>query len=233
MTSTPAQDRMRLGGGLLWFASLLWFFGQYAAQAAWRTPYSLTRNYVSDLGATTCGDFPAGSGRYVCSPLHAVMNTSFVLWGTVWLLGGLLFAAADTRRSGRLSYGLIALGGLGTIVVGLVPENADFTVHSVAAAVQTFAVAAGLAVLGAHLLRTGHRAAGTLTVLVAFTSVAGIVATAAAESSGAFAGIGLGVWERGSLWPLPIWLAAAGTARLWSAITLPRPPYATAAHAAH
>jgi len=210
------QAGLQLAGGLLWFANLVWFFGQFAAQSAWRTPYSVAHNFVSDLGATNCGEFPPGSGSYVCSPLHAVMNTSFVLWGAVWLLGGVLFAfSARLARTGRVAHLLIALGGAGTIVIGFVPENVDFTVHALAALVQTFGVAAGLTILGIQGLRRHHVPTSVLTLLVALASVVGIVATAAAADGGTFAGLGLGVWERIALWPLPIWLAAAGVGQIW------------------
>ena len=213
-----------IAGALLWFSSLLWFFAQFAAASAWRTPYSLARNYVSDLGATSCGHFPIGSTMEVCSPLHAVMNTSFVTWGAVWFVGGLLFAAAPSlSRAARTGYVLIGVGGIGTAVVGFVPENVDFTVHSGAALLQTCAAAAGLAVLAVRALRHGHRLAGWLTTLVAVASVVGIVATGAAEGTGAFLGVDLGIWERISLWPLPIWLATAGIAHLWRIAANPQP----------
>lgn len=220
MTEPLRHPRTEILGALLWFASLMWFFAQFAAQSAWRTPYSLARNYVSDLGATACGHFPSGSAMYVCSPLHAVMNTSFVLWGVVWLLGGIVFATAPgLARAMRTAYVLIGVGGIGTAVVGFVPENVDFTLHSAAALVQTFSVAAGLAILGIRALRRRRIVVGGLTLLVALASVVGIVATALSMDSGAFLGIELGIWERISLWPLPIWLAAAGVAHLWALVT--------------
>ncbi len=214
-SSTRRPAPTEIAGALLWFSSLLWFFAQFAAASAWRTPYSLARNYVSDLGATACGHFPVGSTMEVCSPLHTVMNTSFVLWGAVWFVGGLLFAAAPgMTRAVRTAYVLIGLGGVGTAIVGFVPENVDFTIHSAAALLQTCAATAGLAILAVRALRHGHRTAGWLTMLVAVASVVGIVATGAAEGTGAFLSVDLGIWERISLWPLPIWLAAAGVVHL-------------------
>lgn len=226
MSHQPSSRRpapTEIAGALLWFSSLLWFFAQFAVASAWRTPYSLVHNYVSDLGATTCGDFPVGSTMDVCSPLHSVMNTAFVLWGAVWLLGGLLFAAAPgTTRGVRTAYILIGLGGVGTAVVGLVPENVDFTVHSAAALLQTCATAGGLTVLAVHALRRHQRTAGWVTLAVAVASVVGIVATGASGGSGVFLGVDLGIWERIALWPLPIWLAAAGIGHLWRlAVTAP------------
>lgn len=225
--NTRRHPWTEIAAALLWFSSLLWFFAQFAAQSAWRTHYSLARNYVSDLGATACGHFPVGSTTYVCSPLHAVMNTSFVTWGAVWAIGGVLFAAGPAlSRGAQTAYLLIALGGVGTATVGFVPENVDFTIHSLAALVQTFGVAAGLAILGVQALRRHAVATGVLTLLVALASIVGIVATALAMDAGSFLGVGLGIWERISLWPLPIWLAAAGIGHLW-ALTAARPQQGT------
>jgi hypothetical membrane protein len=71
-----------LGGGS-WILTLLYFIGQAVAQAAWTTPYSLIDNRVSDLGNTACGRTLANT--YICSALHAVMNTTFVLTGVLTL----------------------------------------------------------------------------------------------------------------------------------------------------
>lgn len=68
-----------------WILTLLYFIGQAVAQGAWTTPYSLIDNRVSDLGNTACGRTLANT--YICSPLHAVMNTTFVLTGVLILVG--------------------------------------------------------------------------------------------------------------------------------------------------
>ena len=87
-------------------------------------------------------------------------------------------------------------------------------------------VAAGLAILGVQALRRHAVATGGLTLLVALAAIVGIVATALAMDAGSFLGVGLGIWERISLWPLPIWLAAVGVGHLW-ALTAARPPQGT------
>lgn len=81
---TAPQLRLLLGGGS-WILTLLYFIGQAVAQGAWTTPYSLIDNRVSDLGNTACGRTLANT--YICSPLHAVMNTTFVLTGVLILVG--------------------------------------------------------------------------------------------------------------------------------------------------
>jgi hypothetical membrane protein len=93
-------------GGASWILTLLYFIGQAVAQAAWRTPYSLIDNRVSDLGNTACGRTLANT--YLCSPLHTVMNTTFVLTGVLILVGLFLTRSIWPRR--RLTtWGLILL----------------------------------------------------------------------------------------------------------------------------
>ena len=109
--------------------TLLYFIGQAVAQAAWTTPYSLIDNRVSDLGNTACGRTLANT--YICSPLQAVMNTTFVLTGVLILVG--LFLTRSIWPQRRLTtWALILLGvaGLGTILVGLSPENANVLIVS-------------------------------------------------------------------------------------------------------
>jgi hypothetical membrane protein len=77
-------------GGVCWMLSLEFFVGQAVAQAAWRTPYSLIDNPISDLGSTSCSyrlDRLGASRTYVCSPWHALMNGSFIITGALLLLG--------------------------------------------------------------------------------------------------------------------------------------------------
>jgi hypothetical protein len=80
----------------LWILTLEFFAGQAVAQAAWRTPYSLLTNSISDLSNTACGSWPPASvhlaslglsATYVCSPRHSVMNVSFSATGVLILLG--------------------------------------------------------------------------------------------------------------------------------------------------
>ena len=59
-------------------------------------PYSRRTGCISDLGAVGCGIF---DGRDVCSPLHLLMNASFVVQGLGMLVGALLLElGAAVRR---------------------------------------------------------------------------------------------------------------------------------------
>ena len=90
--------RTRVGAVLLVVGTVQFLVAHLVVQHAWPTPYSWTRNYLSDLGAVTCGGQP---GDIVCSPLHAVMNSAFVLQGVLLIGGTVLTAGAWTASTAR------------------------------------------------------------------------------------------------------------------------------------
>ena len=81
-------------GAVVWICAVQFFVMQAVVQSAWTSPFSLIHNFISDLGNTVCGPYPAGSGRFVCSPWHAAMNASFALQGVLIAAGVLLVLAA-------------------------------------------------------------------------------------------------------------------------------------------
>jgi hypothetical membrane protein len=147
---------------------LQYFAAEAAVIGAWAgpAPYDLRTGYISDLGALNCGIF---DGREVCSPLNWLMNASFVVQGLGMLLGALLLssgllcvaARADLpvqprRRPWQAAAWMRILtgaAGAGTVVVGLVPEDAGSSWHFVGAVVYFLAGAAALLVLGFLWLR--------------------------------------------------------------------------------
>src|ERR1700754_195646 len=122
-------------GALVWVFAVQFFVAQLLVQAAWTTPFSLTQNFISDLGNTTCGPYPLDSQMYVCSPRHAWMNASFILLGLIILIGAALlrkaFPSGLIRAAGLLFLGL---AGAGIIAVGLYPENTNIEYHRMGAA---------------------------------------------------------------------------------------------------
>ena len=109
MPSSPGDRVNRLSvraGATLWVLGVAGFlFGMGVTQLGWDllrsgpTPvYSLLHNYISDLGAVSCGPLP---GRYVCSPWHEVFDLSAVALG--------LF--------GLKAYGPLYVGGMERLVV--------------------------------------------------------------------------------------------------------------------
>ncbi len=106
-------------GAWLWLGCFQFFVAEQIARWRWRGQesggYSMTRNYISDLGALPCT-------ANACSPLHWLMNSSFVLQGLLIFFGAVLLRCLLPRSLWRL----FAFAGAGVLLVGLVPEGRRF-----------------------------------------------------------------------------------------------------------
>src|ERR1039457_4552642 len=126
-----------VAGGACWAVGVIQYaVAQIVAAAAWTRPYSLKNDYISDLGNTACGMFhvPHGTSYYVCSPSHAVMNASFIIFGVLTIAGALLLQRIwPAGRLARWALILWVLSGVGKIVVGIVPENPHIGLHLIGA----------------------------------------------------------------------------------------------------
>jgi hypothetical membrane protein len=199
---------------------LQYFAAETAVIGAWAgpQPYDRQTGYISDLGAVNCG---IHDGREVCSPLHWLMNASFVVQGLGMLLGALLLSAGllcvAARAGARVRPGprkpwlgavwvriLTGAAGAGTVVVGLVPEDAGSAFHFIGAVTYFLAGAGALLVLGVMWLRQ--------TPLGWFILACGVVSLAALATGGL---TGMHVPEPGTLerlmgYPVTAGVAAAG-----------------------
>ncbi|RAX15452.1 DUF998 domain-containing protein [Pseudarthrobacter sp. AG30] len=199
---------------------LQYFLAEAVVAIAWAgpRPYDLRTGYISDLGALHCG---VHAGRQVCSPLNWLMNGSFVLQGLGLLLGaallssGLLCVAA--RHGARVDHAhrrpllaavwvrvLTGAAGAGTVVVGLVPEDAGSPLHYVGAITYFLAGGCALLVLGILWRRQ--------TGMAWFLLVCGGVSLAAVATGGLTR---MEVPEPGTLerlmgYPVTVGMAAAG-----------------------
>lgn len=197
---------------MLWASSIQFFVAQFVVQSAWTAPFSLARNFISDLGNTVCGFYPPGSGNFVCSPWHAVMNASFIVLGLTIVPGALMLRPAFTTRApAKWGLALVALAGAGYWLVGLFPENVNLLPHKLGAGVQFVGGNLGLAQLGIAMLRSRQRPG--LATWLGVSGVAGLTATALFVT-GHYLGLGIGGMERVAAYPLPLGLAVAGAALL-------------------
>ncbi len=190
-------------GPLLWVLSAQYFAVQVVVAAAWKHPYDWAGNAISDLGNTGCARY---SGRPVCSPLHLLMNASFVLLGLSMFAGAVLIGRrlAD-RASVRAGFAGLGLAGLGTVLVGLFPENTIGALHQAGAALPFVLGNLGVLLLGVFLehLPTGVRA---LTLAAGAIGLVGL----ALFLVHAYLGIGLGGMERVAAYPQDVWLIVLG-----------------------
>ena len=205
---TAGRANRMTTAGVIWICAAQFFVAQVVAQSRWTTPFSLATNYISDLGNTTCGMYPAVAGAYVCSPWHTLMNMSFVLQGAIILVGAALARRAFSgRRWSAVVFVLLAVTGLGIAGVGLFPEDVNKGAHVISAGTQFITGNAAMIVFGV----AANRVEGWRTFAVVSTAlgITGVLATVLFAKGYGF-GLGVGGMERVAAYTLPVWLITSG-----------------------
>lgn len=199
-----------LAGWTLALAALASMVVEWVAGALSKAPYSFLYQAASDLAATTCGPMTHYEPpREVCSPAHAWVNG-------VWIVAGLLMAVTVVALRRRImgvrrprtavwSVGLLAAGGVCQAAVGFVPVDADLAVHTILALIGFLAQNVGLVLAGPAVGERNRALAvsGVVGGLIGLVSLVLFVAPTAW-------GLPLGLVERVSMYPYPLWLVAAG-----------------------
>src|SRR5476651_1236172 len=105
------NDRYPYVGPVFWMLSVQYYIIQVVVALAWSIPYSLRFNTISDLGNTACDLY---TSRYICSPLHSLMNASFISLGITMVLGSILIYREFTRTNvSAIGFSFMALAGFG------------------------------------------------------------------------------------------------------------------------
>ncbi len=204
----PLVRRSVHHGAALWFLGVFQFLLVMAVvEYAWTYPYSLTQNYISDLGNTACGPWPDASSAVVCSPWHVLFNASLIVFGALVVLGALLLKSAfPARKSSLAGLGLVALAGVGTVLVGVFPENVVSSLHALGSVLAILVGGIALVVLSVAMMRDtrwdGYRA---------YTLLSGLVTIAAfvLYVTGHAYALGPGGMERVAVGPEFLWLLLA------------------------
>ncbi len=189
-------------GPIVCVSTFQYFLVQYVVSLQWSPAYSLSRNTISDLGNTTCGEFNA---KYVCSPLHSLMNVSFVALGVAMFVGSAsLYHSHQSSRGRSVGFSSIAIGGVGAVLVGVFPENSVSALHGIGAALPFVVGNVGVLVLGLSLKMP--------VALRFYTLVTGTVALLSLcfYASGHYLGFGEGGIERWVAYPQTVWLIVLG-----------------------
>lgn len=218
--SASGRENRTFAAGVVWVCAAQFFLAQVIAQSRWTTPFSLATNYISDLGNTTCGAYPAVAGKYVCSPWHTLMNVSFVLQGVIILFGAVLARPAFAGlRQGALVFSLLVVTALGMVGVGLFPEDVNNGAHVLSAGTQFITGNAAMIVFGVAARRVERwRAFNVFSITFGIT---GLLATAL-FARGYGLGLGVAGLERVAAYTLPVWLIASGVLMM-SALSRRRP----------
>lgn len=209
MTPQQKQKTTLLIGGFAWILCLQYFVAQILVANAWTTPFSLRNNYISDLGNTACAVTSQG---YVCSPLHGLMNAAFVLQGLLMIVGALAFAMVyRANKLAVIGFAGLALAGVGTVLVGFVPENYMSPLHGLGAILAFLAGNLGVLFIGlGHTTRSRK--------FDVYTIVMGSIALVAFALfiSKIFLGLGVGGMERTTSYAQVIWMISFGAYALGS-----------------
>jgi hypothetical membrane protein len=205
MIEEDMSRKNRALGAVLWASSIQFFVAQVIVALRWDTPYSLAARYISDLGNTACAPYPAGSSTFVCSPWYAGMNASFLFLGATMAAGAALVATAfrpgRARTSGLL---LIALAGLGVLLVGLFPENENIAAHTAGAGLNFICGNLGMIALG--IAGSDSRRFDRISQAMGLLGLVGTICFV----QGVYLGLGQGGMERVAAYPLTLWLTGAG-----------------------
>ncbi len=192
----------RILGSIFWVSSIQYFVVQIVVAAAYNGHFSLAHNTISDLGNTVCGVY---GDRYVCSPLHWLMNISFVILGLTQLLGAFLLARVSTKKlSNLMGFGSMVLAGIGTIIVGFYPENTIGSLHAYGATLPFLLGNIAMLLLAKH-----QNFPKWLTYYSYVSGVTGLTALLLFMTM-TYLGLGQGGMERVVAYPQTIWMITVG-----------------------
>jgi hypothetical membrane protein len=208
-------------GAACWALSVAFFVDQAIVQAASTRPYSLATNFISDLGSTVCGPVTAGSHVDVCSPLHGLMNGTFIVVGLLHTIGAIATRRAWPRLPAATA-GLVvlAIAGTGLTVAGLAPENVDLGLHTLGALYGIVCLNVAMVFLGAALLRVA-RGLGVMALAAGIAGLCGFVLFISPASR-----VPSGIAERIAVYPADVAIIVLGVFLLGSAFSATRSPTA-------
>lgn len=196
-TSPLVHRSVRTGAVLLIFGVAQFIGGMILVQLQY-PHYSLTQNYISDLGGAS-------------SPWALVFDGSVILLGICAIFGVLLiwsaFEPGPTRGAGL---GLLLIGSIGAIGVGVFPETTHVLnggMHVIVSFIAFVGGALGLIVVCFAMAGSPHWRLSR-----PFTLVCGVVALAAIAlfATGTYLGLGPGGMERLIVAPILLWAIAEG-----------------------
>lgn len=201
----------RIVGALALALSVQYLVAEAIAAAGWvRTPYSYRSNYISDLGVPECFDLP---DRVVCSPLHVVMNVSFVAQGILAAIAIVCLSGLVSARVRWIPVLFGALHAIGIVMVGLFPGSIAedlggdanrMLLHSIGALLaigggNAFAIAVGATMFA----RT--RVYGVISILVGAIGLSPLVLQPLLIGA-----LGVGGVERLMVYPFILWMIGTG-----------------------
>ena len=188
-------DPVKIGGALYVIAVFQFFVFELVAEMLY-PGYSVSNNYISDLGAT-CVSPPSTASCVVHQPSATIFDT------TVFLLGLILFAGTLLvyRATGKKAYFIVtSVANLAILLIGIFPENTGWT-HAIISEIAFFFAGISL-VLAWTIVKRG---------LLGYLAVAlGILTIYFTIFGGVSAEVGVGGEERLIVLPALLGILALG-----------------------
>jgi len=186
-------DPRTVAGLLIFVAAAQFFVGMLVAESVY-PGYSISANYISDLGAT-CTD----TGCVIYQPAATVFNSSVILLGVFAVIGAYLIWRASKMKVLPI---LLVLTGVGAMGVGLLPETAG-AVHSVVSLIAF--VSAGVSALWSFtVMKSPFRYVSVVLGVMGLVALGLYIARVTL-------GLGVGGMERMIVYPELFWAIGFGT----------------------
>jgi len=202
----------RLAGALVLVGAAQFLVGMLLAEALY-PGYSISGNYISDLGAYCNGVFPNAGVCVIYQPTSNVFNTSVFLLGVLLVISAYLFWRPDKMK---VFSALVLLTGIGAMGVAVFPETNPIA-HEIASDIAF--LFAGLAAIWGYRLAKAPMSYFSV-ILGAVNLVAIVLFTA-----NILFGLGVGGMERMIVYPVVVWAIGIGGYFMNSEIgTGPTPP---------
>ena len=188
------MNRLNVAGALFFIAGTLILLGIVTAEATY-PGYSVSQNYISDLGGAT--------GGAIMQPAGTILDATLVVGGLL-IIGGAyaLHRALDKRAFPSALPLLIALAGIGSVGVGIFNETFGI-IHWLLSGL-TF-IAGGFAAIAAF-----NQQKAPLRYFSVILGITALVFAIGPYVTPAVAFLGVGGAERWVVYPIVLWLIGFG-----------------------
>lgn len=194
-------------GAICMVLTVLFFPAQFVTQL-FSPGYDIFLYDISLLGVSSCQVWSvatSGGSDPVCSPLHLLFNIGIIVHGLLSIAG--IWLTRHLWPTGGLASTalfLIAVGGVGAMMVGAFPLDDYLLIHVIGAVIAIAAPGVGFVLL-AWVLRDLRPKLAFWTVLVGFV----ILLSGLGHALGGLP-FGRGSMERLAVWPQTIWFLCVG-----------------------
>lgn len=183
-------------GLCLLFAGVVILMGIIAAEAKYPAIYTTFDNEISDLGATRPPD------SIIRQPSARIFNTTMLVSGALILGGAFFLRRMRVRRGSVVAVGLM---GLGVVGVGVFPGNYG-AIHPIFA-LMAFAAGGASGIVAARCLSAPFR---QVSFALGATALLSLAVAMLGDLTPAMDQLGDGGIERWIVYPVVLWLVAAG-----------------------